>query len=99
MIADPSCGRLVLKNCIRLLKKVYCGSPKASRMTQTPRPIHLLVLFFLLKANISAFAFSTNDANTIFSAYNSTFYTVSGTNGYFKNNQSGGVEYFWTQAE
>src|SRR5712675_1100836 len=65
----------------------------------TFRPVFLLILLFLTGAEIPAFAFSTNDANAIFSAYSSAFCTVNGTNGYFKNDQSGGVEYFWSQAE
>jgi predicted alpha-1,6-mannanase (GH76 family) len=58
------------------------------------------VLFCLLVADSSAFAFSTTDANTVFSSFNSTFYYQSGTNGYFKNSQSdGSAAYFWGQAE
>ena len=48
----------------------------------------------MLKAEVPAFAISPSDVNAAFSAYNSAFYTVSGTNGYFKNDQSGGIEYF-----
>jgi predicted alpha-1,6-mannanase (GH76 family) len=68
-------------------------------MRQIRHLVGPLVLFFLLKAGISAFAFSATDANSMFSAYNSAFYVQNGTNGYFKNNQSGGVTYFWGQAE
>ena len=53
----------------------------------------------LFLANASAFAYSPTDAASIFSAYNSVFYTQNGTNGYFNNNQSGGETYFWSQAE
>src|SRR5882672_11200940 len=74
------------------LTPVCCAHP-------TVRLVFLLILFFLAKAEIPALAFSTNDAGAIFSAYRSAFYVVSGTNGYFKNDQSGGVEYFWSQAE
>jgi predicted alpha-1,6-mannanase (GH76 family) len=60
----------------------------------------LLVWLCLLKANISAFAFSATDANATFSSFNSAFYVQSGTNGFFKNSQTdGGEAYFWGQAE
>ena len=59
----------------------------------------LLGWLFLLSTGTSACAFSATDANSIFSAYASDFYVQSGTNGYFKNNQTGGVNYFWGQAE
>ncbi len=68
-------------------------------MSQFKRLIGLAVLFFVLKAGTLALAFSATDANSVFSAYNSDFYMQNGTNGYFKNNQSGGVDYFWSQAE
>jgi len=68
-------------------------------MSQIIHRICLLALFCLLQAGASVLAFSSTDANSIFSAYNSAFYVQSGTNGYFKNNQSGGVNYFWGQAE
>ena len=67
-------------------------------MRQIRRRICLLVLFFLLKAGISALAFTTKDASTIFSSYNSAFYYQNGTNGYFKDTQTGGNAYFWGQA-
>ena len=57
-----------------------------------------LGLFFLLNAGMSALAFTTKDASTIFSSYNSAFYSQSGTNGYFKDTQTGGNAYFWVQA-
>ncbi|HEX7653680.1 MAG TPA: glycoside hydrolase family 76 protein, partial [Verrucomicrobiae bacterium] len=47
----------------------------------------------------SAAAYTAADVNTVFSAYNSEYYFQSGTNGYFANDQSGGIEYFWSQAE
>jgi predicted alpha-1,6-mannanase (GH76 family) len=84
---------------MRLLGKVYGGALNACRVSQTRPPICLLVLFFLLTTNISAFSFTARDANTIFSSFNSAFYSVSGTNGYFKDTQSGGITYFWGQAE
>jgi predicted alpha-1,6-mannanase (GH76 family) len=60
----------------------------------------LLVLWLLLITSIPAWAFTTNDAGTIFSSYNSAFYIQSGTNAYFKNSQTDGSEaYFWGQAE
>ncbi len=60
----------------------------------------VFVLFALLKAEISAEAFTTNDAGSIFNAYSNAYYSVSGTNGYFKNSQTdASATYFWGQAE
>ena len=47
-----------------------------------------------------ALAFTAKDVETLSSAYTSAFYTLSdGTNGYFKDTQTGGNAYFWGQAE
>ena len=70
-----------------------------SVLNKFPHRVCLLVLLCLLQAGVAAFAFSSADANASFSAYTSAFYVQNGTNGYFKNNQSGGVTYFWSQAE
>jgi len=59
----------------------------------------LLVCLGLFHVDTNVRAYSNSDAATFLNAFNSTFYTVSGTNGYFKNNQSGGVTYMWGQAE
>ena len=59
----------------------------------------LFVLGCLLKASLTAFAFSAADANTVFSSFNSAFYVQNGTNGWFADTQTGGVTYFWGQAE
>src|ERR1035441_8658432 len=59
----------------------------------------LLVWFGLLGTSLSTLAFTTNDANTLFNSYSNAFYSLSGKNAYFKNNQSGGVTTFWEQAE
>ncbi len=48
---------------------------------------------------ISASAFTTNDANTIFSSYSNAYYSLNGANGYFKDTQAGGMADFWKQAE
>jgi hypothetical protein len=59
-----------------------------------------LLLLFLLMADLPALAYSTNDVDTIFSAYNSAFYVQNGTNGFYKNSQTdGSAAYFWGQAE
>lgn len=63
------------------------------------RSLLAAVVFFLLLRGGSSFAFTTRDVNTIVSAFNSAFYVQSGTNGWFKNTQTGGVTYFWGQAE
>lgn len=69
-------------------------------MNPYKNPICLFVLLLLLKTGISAFAFSATDANTVFSSFNSAFYTQNGTNAYFKNSQTdGSAAYFWGQAE
>jgi predicted alpha-1,6-mannanase (GH76 family) len=60
--------------------------------------VFLVICTFFL-ADLSTFAYSPSDVNTIFGAYNSAFYVQNGTNGYFANNQSGGETYFWSQAE
>jgi len=48
---------------------------------------------------ISASAVTTNDASTIFNSYAGIYYSLNGTNGYFKKDQAGGVADFWEQAE
>jgi predicted alpha-1,6-mannanase (GH76 family) len=60
---------------------------------------YLLALFCLVVASLPAPAFTSRDATTVLSSYKSAFYTVSGTNGYFKDTQTGGIAYFWGQAE
>lgn len=57
------------------------------------------VCFGLLLAHFSASAFTTRDAGTIFSSFNNVFYSLNGTNGFFKNTQTDGSDsYFWGQA-
>jgi hypothetical protein len=59
-----------------------------------------LVFLGLGLAAFSAPAFTARDANTIFTAFNSSFYIQSGTSGYFKNTQTdNSPTYFWGQAE
>src|ERR1700743_696431 len=59
----------------------------------------LFIIFCVLSLNVSARAFTAQNANTVFSAFNSAFYYQNGTNGFFKDTQTGGVTYFWGQAE
>lgn len=59
----------------------------------------LLVGAVLFSTLASSSAFTARDVDTIASSYLSSFYTVSGTNGYIKDRQTGGVAYFWGQAE
>ncbi len=68
-------------------------------MKTKEHPACLLILCCLFLTWVSAFAYSTNDINIIFGAYKSAFYSQTGTNGYFKNDQSGGETYFWEEAE
>lgn len=48
---------------------------------------------------MSAVAYSAADVKKIADSYTATFYEVSGTNGYFKETQTGGIADFWRQAE
>jgi len=85
---------------MKFLRSFPRAGLRASRLSQTRRPSWVLIFFLLLAAGVSTLAFSTGDANTIFSAYNSAFYRQSGTNGYFRNSQTdGSAAYFWGQAE
>src|SRR5258706_9234924 len=52
-----------------------------------------------MMVGIPALAFTTDDAGTIFNSYTKAFYSLDGTNGYFKGDQVGGVADFWMQAE
>ncbi len=56
-------------------------------------------LVLLLLGQISLRAFTSNEVRTVVSSFNSNFLSVSGTNGYIKDTQTGGVAYFWGQAE
>ena len=58
-----------------------------------------MLMFGLSLAEYSLSAFTSANVNTVASAFNSVFYIQSGTNGWFKNTQTGGVTYFWSQAE
>ncbi len=70
-----------------------------SSVRQFRHLVGLLVLSILLITAFPASAFTTRDISTIFGSYNSAFYSVNGTNGVFKDTQTGGVAYFWGQAE
>jgi predicted alpha-1,6-mannanase (GH76 family) len=72
-------------------------TPHASSLTGRLR--RLLAFVFLLNAAFCASAFTTKDVETISGAYSSAFYQVNGTNGWIKDTQTGGVAYFWGQAE
>ena len=63
------------------------------------RALACLCGLVLLGFTHSAAAFTTNDVATIYSAYANNFYSVSGTRAYIKDTQTGGIEYFWGQAE
>ncbi len=60
-----------------------------------------LVAGVLLGAGVNARAYSASDAATVINAFHAAFYTVSGTNGYFRNTQAhdGNYTYMWGQAE
>jgi len=48
----------------------------------------------------SARAYTAKDVETLSSAFTSAFYSLSqNTNGYFKDTETGGITYFWGQAE
>src|SRR5580698_2714257 len=61
--------------------------------------ICLVIGVAMLSRRISASGFTRNDADTIFDSYSNAFYSLDGTNGYFKDVQTGGVADFWKQAE
>jgi predicted alpha-1,6-mannanase (GH76 family) len=48
---------------------------------------------------ITAFSFTSNDASAMFNSYANAYYSLNGTNGYFKKDQAGGIADFWEQAE
>lgn len=84
---------------MRFLGKIY-PSPSASRRRRPAGvAIFLLALFFLFNPAGSVHAYSASDVKTVVNAYHSAFYSVAGTNGYFKDTQTGGIAYFWGQAE
>jgi hypothetical protein len=59
-----------------------------------------LLFSCLLGLTSPGWAFTTKDVNTAVGAYNSAFYKVSGTNGYFTVNRTNTTDsYFWSQAE
>jgi predicted alpha-1,6-mannanase (GH76 family) len=53
----------------------------------------------LLSAGIAAFAFTSRDADAAFDAYNTNFYVVHDSFGFYKTNLRGGRSDFWKQAE
>lgn len=53
----------------------------------------------LAGAETPASDFTAQDVNTMLNAYSNAFYSLSGTNAYFKNTQTGGAADFWKQAE
>ncbi len=44
-------------------------------------------------------SFTTSDADAAFAAYNKAFYVVEDGKGYYKEDETGGTNHFWTQAE
>jgi hypothetical protein len=63
------------------------------------RLIIILLVGVLLGSLAPGAAFTSRDVDTISSSWVSSFYTVNGTNGYIKDRQTGGIAYFWGQAE
>lgn len=53
----------------------------------------------LIAGSSSARAFTAANADTAMNSFNNAYYVANGGNGYFKNDQNGGISYFWTQAE
>ncbi|MBN2164169.1 MAG: hypothetical protein JXR25_13545 [Pontiellaceae bacterium] len=47
----------------------------------------------------SVHALSSHEADTMAGAFSSEFYVQNGSQGYFKDTQTGGITYFWGQAE
>jgi hypothetical protein len=48
---------------------------------------------------ITAFAFTLDDASAMLNSYTNAYYSLNGTNGYFKKDRAGGIADFWEQAE
>ena len=48
---------------------------------------------------ITAFAFTADDASAMLDSYTNAYYSLNGTNGYFKKDRAGGIADFWEQAE
>jgi predicted alpha-1,6-mannanase (GH76 family) len=86
MFATPEKG---LSNPAGSPLAVWCGR----------RAFSLCVLFWLVLSIRAALGFTAQDAGTVAGSFTSAFYVQNGTNGYFKDTQTGGVSYFWTQAE
>ena len=78
---------------------VVSGTASLGRPSHASWLTVLLAGALLISASTPAGAFSAKDANTIVSSYTSTFYSVNGTNGVIKDTQTGGIAYFWGQAE
>ncbi|MGC3959930.1 MAG: glycoside hydrolase family 76 protein [Verrucomicrobiota bacterium] len=58
------------------------------------------VCVWLSSSGRPALAYTAKEVETLSSAFTSAFYSLSqGTNGYFKDTQTGGITYFWGQAE
>ena len=68
-------------------------------MSFRPGPIYWLLCAILLTINRPHAAFAAGDAARMFDAYITNFYTLEGTNGWFKKNQTNGVADFWELAE
>jgi predicted alpha-1,6-mannanase (GH76 family) len=66
----------------------------------TSRAMRWFAGALLLALTWPASAYTAKDVETLSSAFNSAFYSLNnGTNGYFKDTQTGGITYFWGQAE
>lgn len=58
-----------------------------------------LSFLFVLASFLPAVAYTADDATTIMDAYNKTFYRSIGSTGHYADTETGGVTYFWGQAE
>jgi predicted alpha-1,6-mannanase (GH76 family) len=70
---------------------------KRIRSSGSLRWIALSIIF--LVPGVSAFSFTSRDADSAFDAYNRAFYVVSNGFGFYKKDTSGGRSDFWMQAE
>ncbi|HEY4414918.1 MAG TPA: glycoside hydrolase family 76 protein, partial [Verrucomicrobiae bacterium] len=60
----------------------------------------MLSLIALLLSESPARAFTSTNADAVFNAYNTAFYSIFSTGkAHYKVNKSGGINYFWGQAE
>ena len=97
-IAPPVIQTIHAERCYAL-RPNYAFCRGLNTLLFAMRIAGLVCVAVWMVSGISAFAFTANDADTIFNSYTKAYYSLNGTNGYFKNDQTGGIADFWMQAE